>query len=59
MCAALITRALFAAHGLIGIWRAQTEWDLVALWLLLIPIGLLVLEALFTVGIRGGEEYKW
>ncbi|XP_078489939.1 transmembrane protein 26-like [Ciona intestinalis] len=56
---ALVTRALFAAHGLIAIWRAQTEWNQVTLWLLLIPIGALVLEALFTVGVRGGEEYKW
>ncbi|CAK8690550.1 unnamed protein product [Clavelina lepadiformis] len=53
---ALVTRALFAAHGLVGIWRAQSEWNDVAYWLLLVPVGVLVLEALFTVGIRGGEE---
>jgi len=32
---------------------------MIELWLLLIPVVVLVVEALLTVGIKGGEEYKW
>lgn len=56
---ALVTRAMFIAHGLIAIWRAYKEWETITMWLLLVPVGVLILEALFTIGARGGEEYKW
>ncbi|XP_039250310.1 transmembrane protein 26-like [Styela clava] len=56
---ALFTRVMFGAHALIAIWRAYTEYNEVTMWLLLVPVGALILETLFTVGARGGEEYKW
>jgi len=56
---AITTRCLFAGHGLIAIWRAQAVWERAELWLLLCPVALLILESVFTIFIRGGEDYKW
>ena len=50
---------MFVAHSLVGVWRAERAWNDPTYWFLLIPVGVLVLEALFTIGLRGGEEFKW
>lgn len=56
---AVFTRIIFAGHGFLAIWQvAQSKRDPVW-WTLCVPIGLLVLEALFTLTIKKNQEWRW
>jgi len=56
---AVVCRALFVAHSLLAIVKAQGEWSEDLYWVLLTPVGLALLEAVVTIFGRGGKEYKW
>lgn len=56
---AVVTRIIFSAHGFLAIWQvAQSKLDPVW-WTLCVPIGLLVLEAIFTLTIKKNQEWRW
>ena len=57
---ALTARSLFLSHGIVCFWKVQSVWpDLFYVWFLLVPILTLMAEGLYTVAMRGGEEYNW
>lgn len=58
-CKAITTRAIFAIHGLIAIWRTADVKQTAFWWILAIPIFGLLMESLFTIIYRKGLEWKW
>ncbi|XP_078695800.1 transmembrane protein 26-like [Branchiostoma floridae x Branchiostoma belcheri] len=56
---ALITRLLFAVHGLIAIWRVTDVYKASIYWIGLSGLAGLFIETCYTVGKRKGKEYKW
>ncbi|XP_066297160.1 transmembrane protein 26-like isoform X2 [Branchiostoma lanceolatum] len=56
---ALITRLLFAVHGLIAIWRVTNVYKASIYWVGLSGLAGLFIETCYTVGKRKGKEYKW
>lgn len=56
---ALLVRVLFAAHGVIAIWRLfmviRRSWC----WYLTGALGLLLLETIITLCKNKGKEWKW
>ncbi|KAG4076381.1 hypothetical protein HA402_005824 [Bradysia odoriphaga] len=56
---AIITRVLFGTHGFIAIWQVARNKENPVYWYLCAPIGLLVLEGLFTLAIKKNQEWRW
>lgn len=58
--AAVSTRLVFALHCLVAFWRIMvtTHWNPI-LWLILSGLFGLLVEALVTIYVRRGAEYKW
>ncbi|ESO90479.1 hypothetical protein LOTGIDRAFT_95581, partial [Lottia gigantea] len=56
---AIISRCLFAGHGFICIWRVTVIKKNPIWWSLTGTLPLLFLEALFTLKIKKGGEWKW
>ena len=57
---AVITRVVFCLHCLVAFWRimATSGWNPIY-WLLLSGIVGLFIEAVVTIYVRKGAEYKW
>lgn len=58
---ALLARSMFLTHGVVCFWKVTDQFGLgnVYVWFLLIPMLTLCAEGLYTVSMRGGEEYNW
>eukprot|EP00058_Branchiostoma_floridae_P028290 XP_002613781.1 hypothetical protein BRAFLDRAFT_85322 [Branchiostoma floridae] len=56
---ALVTRVLFAAFGLLCIWRVYTVRGTATFWLLMLAEAGLFVETLLTLIARKGKEWKW
>ncbi|XP_046396901.1 transmembrane protein 26 [Ischnura elegans] len=56
---AVVTRLVFAAHGLLAIWQAVARRREPTLWYLSLPIMLLFFEGLFTLTVKRNQEWKW
>ncbi|CAG9768992.1 unnamed protein product [Ceutorhynchus assimilis] len=56
---AIITRVVFAAHGVIGIWQVTIFKKNSFYWYLSSPILLLFFEGIFTLAIKQNQEWKW
>ncbi|XP_075989626.1 transmembrane protein 26 [Anticarsia gemmatalis] len=55
---AVITRLVFACHGIIAIWQVTLFKD-DEYWFLASPILLLIFEGVFTLTIKENQEWKW
>ncbi|CAH2064995.1 unnamed protein product, partial [Iphiclides podalirius] len=56
---AVITRLVFACHGIIAIWQVTLFKDSIEYWYLASPILLLIIEGVFTLTIKDNQEWKW
>ncbi|CAH1642752.1 unnamed protein product [Spodoptera littoralis] len=56
---AVITRLVFACHGIIAIWQVTLFKDDIEYWYLASPIMLLIFEGVFTLTIKENQEWKW
>ncbi|XP_063371990.1 transmembrane protein 26 [Cydia amplana] len=56
---AVITRLVFACHGIIAIWQVTVSMDDITYWYLASPILLLIFEGVFTLTIKENQEWKW
>ncbi|XP_063544959.1 transmembrane protein 26 [Cydia strobilella] len=56
---AVITRLVFACHGIIAIWQVTVFKDDIIYWYLASPILLLIFEGVFTLTIKDNQEWKW
>ncbi|ESO88818.1 hypothetical protein LOTGIDRAFT_125533, partial [Lottia gigantea] len=56
---ALLVRMLFAAHGLIAIWRMFMVIGETWCWYLTAALGLLLVETMVTLCVKKGKEWKW
>lgn len=56
---AILTRLIFAAHGLVAIYKAVSLKDDPWYWYLAITILLLCFEGVFTLTIKETQEWKW
>ncbi|XP_061726972.1 transmembrane protein 26 [Cydia pomonella] len=56
---AVITRLVFACHGIIAIWQVTVFKDDIIYWYLASPILLLIFEGVFTLTIKENQEWKW
>ncbi|XP_078615605.1 transmembrane protein 26-like [Branchiostoma floridae x Branchiostoma japonicum] len=56
---AVLTRLLFAAFGVLCIWRVYSIRGAATFWLLMLAEVGLFIEALFTLIVRKGKEWKW
>lgn len=56
---AVITRIIFSAHGAIAIWQVTQYKKNQIYWSIAAPIGLLVLEGIFTLAIKKNQEWRW
>ncbi|XP_072947091.1 transmembrane protein 26 [Epargyreus clarus] len=56
---AVITRLVFACHGIIAIWQVTVFKDSIEYWYLASPILLLIVEGVFTLTIKENQEWKW
>eukprot|EP00095_Tigriopus_kingsejongensis_P008487 maker-scaffold18_size714446-snap-gene-5.17 protein:Tk08487 transcript:maker-scaffold18_size714446-snap-gene-5.17-mRNA-1 annotation:"hypothetical protein DAPPUDRAFT_55716" len=56
---AILTRLIFAAHGLVAIYKAYSLKDDPWYWYLAITILLLCFEGVFTLTIKETQEWKW
>lgn len=56
---AVITRLVFACHGIIAIWQVTFFKDDNIYWYLASPILLLIVEGVFTLTIKENQEWKW
>ncbi|XP_063899229.1 transmembrane protein 26 [Helicoverpa armigera] len=56
---AVITRLVFACHGIIAIWQVTVFKDDIEYWYLASPIMLLIFEGVFTLTIKENQEWKW
>ncbi|CAG9577534.1 unnamed protein product [Danaus chrysippus] len=56
---AVITRLVFACHGIIAIWQVTLFKDSLEYWYLASPILLLIVEGVFTLTIKENQEWKW
>ena len=58
--AAFLTRLLFLSHTGFALWRVSLQYpSSYILYLLSIGIACLLVEMVFTIGVRHGKEYKW
>ncbi|XP_037870119.1 transmembrane protein 26 [Bombyx mori] len=55
---AVITRLVFACHGIMAIWQV-TLFKGSLYWYLAAPILLLIFEGVFTLTIKENQEWKW
>ncbi|KAJ0184191.1 hypothetical protein K1T71_000614 [Dendrolimus kikuchii] len=56
---AVITRLVFACHGIIAIWQVTFFKNNIEYWYLASPILLLIFEGVFTLTIKENQEWKW
>ncbi|XP_050676421.1 transmembrane protein 26 [Leptidea sinapis] len=56
---AVITRLVFACHGIIAIWQVTVFKNDNEYWYLASPILLLIFEGVFTLTIKENQEWKW
>nr|CAH7757698.1 unnamed protein product [Callosobruchus chinensis] len=56
---AIITRLVFATHGVVGIWQVTIFKKNPFYWYLSSPIILLFFEGIFTLTIKENQEWKW
>ncbi|KAL4712089.1 hypothetical protein ACJJTC_008672 [Scirpophaga incertulas] len=56
---AVITRLVFACHGIIAIWQVTVFKNSIEYWYLASPILLLIFEGIFTLTIKENQEWKW
>ncbi|GFS06402.1 transmembrane protein [Elysia marginata] len=56
---AIAVRLLFAAHGVISIWRLALITDDLRFWYLGLVLCLLLVEMTITLGKKAGQEWKW
>ncbi|KAJ0169621.1 hypothetical protein K1T71_014806 [Dendrolimus kikuchii] len=56
---AVITRLVFACHGIIAIWQVTYFKNNIEYWYLASPILLLIFEGIFTLTIKENQEWKW
>ncbi|KAL0858360.1 hypothetical protein ABMA27_012244 [Loxostege sticticalis] len=56
---AVITRLVFACHGIIAIWQVTLFKNDIEYWYLASPILLLIFEGVFTLTIKENQEWKW
>ncbi|XP_060519074.1 transmembrane protein 26 [Cylas formicarius] len=56
---AVITRVVFATHGIVGIWQVTIFKKNSYYWYLSSPILLLFFEGIFTLTIKENQEWKW
>ncbi|XP_053622696.1 transmembrane protein 26 isoform X2 [Plodia interpunctella] len=56
---AVITRLVFACHGIIAIWQVTLFKNNIEYWYLASPILLLIFEGIFTLTIKENQEWKW
>ncbi|CAG4968877.1 unnamed protein product, partial [Parnassius apollo] len=56
---AVITRLVFACHGIIAIWQVIRFKHNAEYWYLATPILLLIVEGVFTLTIKENQEWKW
>ncbi|KPJ10121.1 Transmembrane protein 26 [Papilio machaon] len=56
---AVITRLVFACHGIIAIWQVTVFKNSIEYWYLASPILLLIFEGVFTLTIKDNQEWKW
>ncbi|XP_063836009.1 transmembrane protein 26 [Ostrinia nubilalis] len=56
---AVITRLVFACHGIIAIWQVTVFKKDIEYWYLATPILLLIFEGIFTLTIKENQEWKW
>lgn len=60
---ALSARSLFFFHGILAFYTVYTELKnmegMWMIWFLLIPNLALIAEGMYTIAMRGGEEYNW
>ncbi|XP_045509231.1 transmembrane protein 26 isoform X1 [Colias croceus] len=56
---AVITRLVFACHGIVAIWQVTVFKDNMEYWYLASPILLLIFEGVFTLTIKENQEWKW
>ncbi|CAH4033076.1 unnamed protein product [Pieris brassicae] len=56
---AVITRLVFACHGIIAIWQVTVFKNNNEYWYLASPILLLIFEGVFTLTVKKNQEWKW
>lgn len=56
---AILTRVIFAAHGLIAIWQVTQLKKDPYYWYLCASILALAFEGVFTLTIKKNQEWKW
>jgi Transmembrane protein 26 len=56
---AILTRIIFGAHGAIAIFQVTQYKKNPIYWCLSAPIGVLVLEGIFTLAIKKNQEWRW
>lgn len=56
---AVVTRLVFAAHGLLAIWQVTIFKRDSHYWYLSAPVLLLFFEGIFTLTIKRSQEWKW
>ncbi|XP_018319464.1 transmembrane protein 26 [Agrilus planipennis] len=56
---AIITRLVFAGHGVIAVWQVTIFKKNTIFWYLTSPIILLFFEGLFTLTVKENQEWKW
>ena len=56
---AILTRFLFLLHAGIALWRVSLSYPTEILYFLVIGIAFLLMEMVYTIGVRHGREYKW
>ncbi|XP_045783326.1 transmembrane protein 26 [Maniola jurtina] len=55
----VITRIVFACHGIIAIWQVTVSKKNSEFWYLASPLLLLIFEGVFTLTIKENQEWKW
>ena len=56
---ALTTRVIFAAHALFSIWQVVIITSSNSYWIMGVTLFCMLLEGIYTVVKRKGEESKW
>lgn len=56
---ALLSRFLFAVHGVVTVWRVVAVKGEPLYWLLLMGVALLVVEMAVTIKCTRNAEWKW
>ena len=56
---ALLARCLFIVHMVFAIWAASCVAGSAAVWALISVLGLFVIETIYSIVRRKGQEPKW